>query len=268
MVTINQIPRANDLPVYLGLGRLEPDTIRTTNDCLTASYFQESDLIYRVQLKPRQTLLEEFYQKQVISQTIGGSLQETFIKHFSSLETYQDLRLRDVFQPLMTQGNIYLNFPPRFSLIFYPAGLILGLRIPLDLGRSKEWFRTKPKLDAKKDLLKLESEELGFLFYLTEAGEVKGDQVFVLEFSAMLLNIKDAAQLLIKTGLIGKTKERRMVITGSTQIGEDAFSIYLGDRSRGILTYTFLATPTKTKPESIAKQFFDDSIQFLEMLNK
>lgn len=264
MTTVIDNSMANDLPSCLGLGRLESNTVQMTEDGLTASYFHESDLLYQVQLKPRQTWLKEFYQKQVSSQTIGGSLQETFLRHFASIETYQDLRFRDVFQPMMAQGNIFINLPSKFSMIFYPAGLILGLRIPVDLVRMKEWSRIKKKLEAK-DSVKIESDKWGYLFYLTEDGEVKGDQVFVLEFSAMLFNIKDAVQQLIKTGMIGKTKERRMVMTESTQLGEDAFSIYLGDRSKGILTYTFLAMPPKAKPETIAKQFYNDSVQFLEI---
>lgn len=258
----------SELPAYLGLGKLEPNSIQSVKDGLIASYLQDGDLVYQVHLQSKQVRLEEYYQQKVISQTVGGSLKETFLRHFASLETYKNLRFRDVFQPLMGQSNIYVNLPSRFSMGFYPAGAILGLRMPLEIDKSKEWLRVRPNFETNESPLNLETDQQGFLFYLMENGEVKGDPVLVLEFTALLLNITEAIQQFIKTGLIGKSKEKRLVITDCTQIGQDALSIYLGDQSKGILTYTFLQIPPKKKTEVIAQQFFEHSVQFLEMLKK
>jgi len=129
----------NELPSHIGFGVLDASTTRIEHSedegegtILKASYVtRQGETVYRTRLGKESCDVEELFEGEVIQRTKDSTLEEAFTQNFSCLD--RNPRFRKMIDRMTGSKNIALVRPRRdgFRVMFFPAGLILVLRLPV-----------------------------------------------------------------------------------------------------------------------------------------
>ena len=133
------------LPPCIGFGvlddsrtRIEYPEDKNGGPILNASYLSyEGELVYKVRLKNESCYVEELFEGRVVGMTTSPTLQKAFFQKFLCIG--ENPRFQQMIDRITKDKNVAFVRPGRdgFRTLFFPAGLIFVLRLPVSgTGRS------------------------------------------------------------------------------------------------------------------------------------
>ena len=260
------------LPEYLGLGLLDPHSVRTAPHRMTADYTIEGDLLYRVSLKDKHFQIEEFVDGELLDATAQPtSLQDAFFRHLLKHLPYNSRRYERLYHRLQDGRNVLVQFAAEPRYFYYPAGYLFTLRQPIVGANQAAFDQVSPSADGGPDQtgLRLDAVRNGVVLRLLENGEVTVEPVRVADFSAAVHRVTEAVDRLWQSGLVPPEKEYGLAVLDSSLITPGTVTIYLGDVARGIAAYAVVVTEgTKWTMEKLQNDFGAGACQMLENLKK
>ncbi len=264
------IPSAAELPDYLGFGVLDRNSVVQSDAGVSANYVQGEEVVYEIMSEKSQCQISEYFQGEWIGESRDRVLEQAFLRHFSACSPFEHPRFGELYNQLTAGRNISVIFPQRPQAVYFPAGLIFSVRLPLVKGRNrKAWsaFRESIKLSPESKLLQFGKENKGVLFRLSAAGEVSHEDILVGACTAMLINVARVVDLIWESGVVLPEKEYRLTVMDGPQARLGSLPIFLGDPARGFTTYSFVPLPHKSfNADVIESAFLDQSHKFLDSL--
>ena len=258
------------LPDYLGLGVLDSNSVEISPDKLVADYKLESEVIYRVSISDQNFKIVELLDGLVIATTSEHvSLQETFFHHLISQPPYQSKRFERLFHRLADNRNINVRFALKPQFLYYPSGYLFSLRQPIINSNKAIVNRlAKPLIDVSdQSNPKLSSIRDGVILRLQQTGEVAVEPIQVADFSSTLDQLVISVDSIWQSGMVPKEKEYQLTVLDSSMASAGNISIYLGDISRGFITFSVIVTEgADLDLEQVQNNFRDSSFQLLENL--
>jgi hypothetical protein len=123
----------NDFPVYLGYGKLNPDSYRLSDGNAFVEYEYAGLPIMRVEQSKNGVCVEEFYSNQPIGVSHGANLQQAIFHHYLSLDQINSPLHRAWINDLISKGNFYAEFiiKTKDRVLFYPAVYLIDFRVPV-----------------------------------------------------------------------------------------------------------------------------------------
>jgi hypothetical protein len=122
---------------------------------------------------------------------------------------------------------------------------------------------------AEESGLKIGSVRGGVIFRLLQTGEVTVKQVRVADFPSTLHRLVDSVDSLWRSGIVPREKEYQLAVLDSSLDAAGNISIYLGDISRGVVTFSVIVTEGAGLDLKQAQTSFrDSSLQLLANLKK
>ena len=259
------------LPPYLGFGKLDPQSVKTQAGATCANYVLENEVVYQALIKEDDCKLSEFFKGEVICKTSGTDLQPVFMQHLAKMSPYQHPRFEETYRRICDGRNIFARFARQPDMIYFPAGYLFALRLPVVEGNYKKYLALKKQLDKEaQDLpLAFHAERPGLIFRLMDDGEVRGEEVAVVDFSAKLLDLVSAADWLWQSQVVPQQKAYRLTVLPPSETTPGNLPIYFGEPGKGLLTFSVIVTEGLETPlEEVAKKFFELSNEFLESMRK
>jgi len=128
-------------------------------------------------------------------------------------------------------GNIYIQIPEKSApekprRIFFPAGLLMVLRMPLP-GKTAQYHSFLRSLSATPEI-KLHRETQSYLLLVDEELNVSHHPVILADFAAPLAYMTRGAEVLAKSALIPACRLFRLIILDS-DFAYHRFQIFPGE---------------------------------------
>ncbi len=263
---------AESLPEYLGLGLLNPHSVKIEPHRMTANYALEGDLLYGVTLSDKHFQIDEFLDGELLdSTTQPSSLQDTFFRHLLKQLPYNNRRYERLYHRLRDGRNVTVRFAAEPHFFYFPAGFLFTLRQPVVSANQAAFDQVAASADGGPDQtgLKLDAVRKGVMLRLLENGEVTVEPVRVADFSAALHRVTEAVDRLWQSGLVPPEKEYGLAVLDSSLNTAGNVTIFLGDVARGIAAYAVVVTEgTKWTMEKLQNDFGAGACQMLENLKK
>ncbi len=263
---------AESLPEYLGLGLLDPHSVKIAPHRMTANYTIEGDLLYHVTLKDKHFQVDEFLDRELLDTTTQPtSLQDTFFRHLLKQLPYNNRRYERLYHRLQDGRNVTVRFAAEPRFFYFPAGDLFTLRLPIAGGNQAILDQVARSADGGPDrtTLRLDEVRKGAVLRLLENGKVTVELVRMADFSAALHRVAEAADRLWQSGIIPPEKEYGLAVLDSSLNTPENPAIYLGDVTRGVLAYSAVVTEgTKWTMERLQNDFGAGACQMLENLKK
>ncbi len=263
---------AESLPEYLGLGLLDPHSVKIAPHRMTADYTSEGDLLYHVTLRDKHFQIDEFLDGELLDTTTQPTaLQDTFFRHLLKQLPYSNRRYERLYHRLQDGRNVMVRFAAEPHFFYFPAGYLFTLRQPIVGGNQAIFDRVAPSADGGPDRtgLRLDEVRKGAVLRLLENGKVTVELVRLADFAAALHRVTEAVDRLWQSGIVPPEKEYGLAVLDSSLSTVGDFAIYLGDVTRGVAAYSVVVTEgTKWTMEKLQNDFGAGACQMLENLKK
>lgn len=256
------------LPPYLGFGVLGATEQHGET---SANYMLGDEVVYRVMLTETNCRITEYFNDKEFATAIGAKLDETFFQLFAAHLPYTHPRFERLYHQICDQRNIYIEFPHESRYLFFPAGYIFVLRQPIVHDTLAIWKKLEPKLARQKDSgpIQIHAKHSGIIFRLLKSGDIRGEDVSLVDFSALLVNLASAADWLWQNKLVPSEHDYRLVIKEAMQYDRDVLRVYLGGSLPEILTHSvFVKHGNATPLDQVAQDFANGSVELLKRVQK
>ena len=234
-------PSPDQLPSYLGLGYLRPDSVRVDGDRLTAEYGWNDELVYRIDWMPGRCRVDELENGKVVMSGLGRHVEP------AALGCGQGVRGRSP-SPFMERlarrlvGRAYVHREVDSELVFasYPAIAIVTIRHVL---RGEEAEK------AIADPSSVEPHELdpyvnpGAIVSLWSDGQYSVERVAIVDSDHPAIDIPRVAARLWELGREGTTKEDRIVVFAFEVPSSASIRCYVGEPVPGLDAYAIVKQP-------------------------
>ena len=202
------------LPDHLGFGELDPSSIRLTSSYLSADYRLNSELVYRVRLDEHGYQLEEFFDGQIISRGQGHRIEEAFFSLGSLQSSAAHPRLQQLADSLVRKGNVFIHYPNQVHYLYFPAGLLFGLFIPILEINHDHWIKFKSGLNQTGSRhLQFQGDYLGSVLRLGRDGWISEELVDRVELTCPLVDLEAGSQTLLEQGVVLPDEDYPLIIT-------------------------------------------------------
>lgn len=220
-------------PPYLALGKLNDNSIRKSEDGLTADYEFFGEKVLDVLIKPEQTIINTYFKNKNEMTTYGRyGLEKTFFQHSLNVPLHKSKAFRFMIEKVSSLGNIYFSLQEeqKESLVFYPGGSMMMVRIPL------EDTETMDVINILADLI---NKRVKFITYPSRLGiRRKGENDFeyitisILEISIPVAFLYDLVDYLVnKYNIISEEKIFRAIICEKSNNYGDSIQFFIGDEN-------------------------------------
>jgi hypothetical protein len=242
----------NELPAYIGFGRLNPKTISESADRVSADYFFRDKPVHRIS----HNRVNGSWQFKDIFDDMGGisssnELKNAVMMHFNYLDCKSNSVFNFVQDKICSRGNIYFENLASMKdeggvASYFPAGRLVILRVPIffdEPGRTKVDVLVNkiPYLEIeKRPLLKLHEAYNTSILLSKENGETSVIPVLMIEYIVTLASILDAVDWICNNNLISLDKIFRMIIQDSKSKNQHSLKTFEGVTNEDSTIYTIL----------------------------
>jgi hypothetical protein len=265
-------PLPETLPEYLGLGELDPESVKIGPDEVVANYTVDSDLLYHVTVSAQGVQLGEFLDGEVIGVTSRpDSLEQTFFRHLFTQLPYDSRRFERLYHRLGDDRNVLVRFAGQPRYFYYPAGYLFALRQPIVGGNQAafEQIVQSTSESPESTVFALDAVREGVVLRLLSAGEVTAEAVRVADFRTTLHRVAESTDRLLQRGLVPKEKEYQLAVLDSSLAAAGNLTAYLGDLERGIQAFSVVVTEgTDWTMEKLQNDFGAGACQMLENMKR
>lgn len=256
------IPVVEDLPAYLGFGKLDADSVMDYWTGCAADYVEGNDLAYHVELRQDKCELTEYVDGTLYSETIGKDLQHAWQLHCMGTRLSEHPRFQRLSQRITgPQRNIYLRYPNaerQFHAAYFPAGFLFSLQLPLSKTNYDVWRPiAREQYRGKNSPAHFEGVQRGLLLKRSREGTVTEQDIMIAEHTATLLNLSEAADLFYRSGVILPEKEFRLAIFEVTDTFQSSIPVYPGVPARGFVTFSVIGLEKVDLPREKIARIFD-----------
>ena len=225
-------------PSYLGLGILNPATIRAENNEVIAEYTLFGKMVTKLTISDRASLIEDYHEGKRLNITSNRDLNNGICMHFNYWDAETDPRFKILMDAVCHLGNIYFEIPPCIRKknqrvqSYSPAGRLLIFRFPMPGGHFKIFEAVQPN-DAFEIKPFFNFLDLYFatLNIFNNNGSCNNQPIFLFEVLVPLAYAYDAAKWFCDRNLILPRKIYRMIIQDSVHKDNESFMTFLGTAS-------------------------------------
>lgn len=235
----------HELPSHIGFGVLDASKTRIEHSegnsggtILKASYVtRQGETVYQARLGKESCWVEELCDGEVIQQTKSPTLEEAFTQNFACLE--RNPRFRKMIDRMTRGKNVELVRPRRdgFRVMYFPAGLILVLRLPVVP------YNRITDIDAKlRDLpirVFIEGIYEGDVITASQ-GRLTHHAARFVDFSATLLDLEESVDLIFERGLVSQRPEMGLHILDPADAAPGSFQVFLVEQGTQREAYALL----------------------------
>ncbi len=236
------------LPPYLGLGRLDKDSIAIANGVISARYVDGADFVYEVVIDGDSHRLAEYVDGAEYYVSDESSLRNAFLSHLLSLLPYEHPRYERLESELTAGRPVVMRFAHEPEAVVFPTGYVFLLHLPVTAGNRARWEAFKTRVEAMGDLapMRFDGEREGILLRLLASDEVASDEVtsemvIVAECSTSLSHVREAVTLICQSDVLLPGAAYGLIVTELTETISGRIAIHDGDRSAGELTFALVA---------------------------
>lgn len=220
-------------PPYLALGKLNYNSIRENEDGLTADYEFLGEKVMEVLVKPAQTIITTYFQNE--NEGISRSpfeLKRAFFRHFLDIPLHKSKAFRFMVEKVSSLGNVWFSLKEEQeqSLVFYPGGSIMMVRIPLEDAGTMKVIDLFADLFNKRIKSIIYPSRLG----IRRKGEIDFEYktIFIFEISIPVAFLHDLVDDLInKYNIISDEKIFRAIICEKSNNHGDSLQLFIGDEN-------------------------------------
>jgi hypothetical protein len=255
-----------NLPPCLGLGTLDSGSVSTRAGTTKADYRSDGELIYQITLGKNRCVIQEFLDGDELGQSTQITLKDAFTHHLMSLPPYENRRFEHLYHRICDNRNIHVEFVDQPEAIFFPAGYIFVLRLPIMAGNQAKWKSVRAKLKRAGDSapLQFDAEHTGIIFRLDASGRAKAEPVTLVDCTATLVNVAAAADWLWQSGMVLPEKEHRLMVLDASLSLPGQLRLYLGEPGQGVQMFSVLvADSVEMNLKEATRSFRESSRQFL-----
>ncbi len=251
-------PEFYGLPAYLGLGRYHQAYRQKNVVRATYSIEGETTALYYTRIGADGCRLIEFWDGKTLSDTQRPLLEDAFFHGLASLPTWDHPRFDWLKRRVTTARNIYLAYASKPTYLFYPAGIIFRLRQPLTKANRNVWESLKGRLDhlGKSAPLQFEHKHAGVVLKWSESTGVSIEEVDLLDFRALLVDVIAATDMFWESGIVPAEKEHSLGVVDLTQTGHGSLTLRPGVPDRGFETFSVCSFDDGVPPLLKLKQDF------------
>ncbi len=220
-------------PPYLALGKLNDNSIRKSEDGLTADYEFLGEKVLEVMVKPAQTIITTYFQNE--NEGISRSpfeLKRAFFRHFLDIPLHKSKAFRFMIEKVSSLGNIYFSLQEeqKESLVFYPSGSMMMVRIPLEDAGTMKAINLFADIFNKRIKFIIYPSRLG----IRRKGEIDFEYITIsiLEISIPVAFLYDLVGYLVnKYNIISEEKIFRAIICEKSNNYGDSIQFFIGDEN-------------------------------------
>ncbi|NQT03647.1 MAG: tetratricopeptide repeat protein [Planctomycetes bacterium] len=231
---MNTLGKDGLFPERLGFGLLHSDSIVEREKSVQAKYYSKvGDLVYDISLGPDLCRIEEHFENRIIGTTQFKTLPEAFNQKFMSMARHplDHPRFSRTIKRITKDRNVYFKPFGETKAVFFPAGLIFVLRLPI-VGEEREELIRNKKFDFDCNLLGI--NEGSIIRLLVSTKEITIEDRRMADFSITLLDLEEAVDMFFSLGLVVDPEyiEYGLIIMNAAHAAEGAFQIYPGNNLR------------------------------------
>jgi hypothetical protein len=220
------------LPSCLGFGDLDRASVRDNKGVIEANYTFQGDLVHTVRWSDGHCQLDDHWQGRLVSMTSAPDLKQALVRDFSAVDGRNDPRFAALCERAVRTGNVHFRVPqPRETrLVYYPAGLLFLLRLPLPQADATRLGLVRAALrengaDAAINPL---GEQSGLILRLRADGGVIEEAVTLVDATARIGTVSEASGLLASSGAIRREKRFRLMVVEASEAGPEHVRVFPG----------------------------------------
>jgi len=224
-------------PPYLGLGILNPASIRVENNEVIAEYTLFGKMVTKLTISDQASLIEDYHEGKRLALTSSSDLNNGICRHFTSWDAETDPRFKILMDAVCRLGNIYFEIPPcirkqnQHVISHSPAGRLLIFRFPISGGRFNIFKDALNDVFEIKPLFKFLDLYFSTLKTINNDGSCNNETISLFEFMVPLAYAYDAAKWFCGCNLIFPQKIYRLIIQDSVQKENESFQTFFGTAS-------------------------------------
>jgi hypothetical protein len=211
---VQPLNHPSQLPEYLGFGRLDHSSIWFEAPKIYAEYSIGADLVYRVELAENGCRVWEYFEGHTLGHSHYPTLQEAFYQHRTLWSPELHPRLQQITQKIAAGGVIHFHFPKLVRFLYFPAGLIFSLYLPVMAENREPWERlqNRERTRGKDSPLHIHGKHGGAVLRMLSSGVVSAKPVQVVSISSLLVELEQVCKMLIESGALLPAKEYPLVV--------------------------------------------------------
>jgi hypothetical protein len=170
-----------------------------------ADYFsKDGDLVYHIEIHDDFCRVNEYCNGREIGLTRANNLEEAFKQKFNSFQAFEHPRFCEVAKKIATNGNVYFQPISQNRFLFFPAGLIFILRLPIINDEVEKLITRKIEYKALPFDLKLEGVYKGTIIrLLNRDNEITYmEERPVADFSTTLYDLEESLRFLLSLNVV------------------------------------------------------------------
>lgn len=254
---LTKISATGELPDYLGFGILDRASIHQKEGKTHTRYMSGTDTVYQVTISPEEGELAEFYRGREIGRRVESSLTQAFFLHLAESNIEENPRFAAMVAHIRRDLGLHFLFEPQY--VFFPAGFIFTIRFPMMDSNRQPWMSLRGRITPDSMPLKLDKEYPVAILRMSTVGEVTTEHVTAVDCSALMINLVEALDLLLSSGVTLPQEEYRPVVMNATEQGQIRLHPLSGDL--GLIAYSVLPLESPTVSLDQAVQKFKQAAQ-------
>ncbi len=211
---------SSPLPDLLGFGWLAKGSVFRGRQETYAEYYAPlaiaEERAYSVWLSQGSCQVEEFCEGRSLGVGDGPNLREAFTRLPSLRSPLEHPRLAGVFTRLLRSGlNLRLFLPPETGAIYFPAGLIFSLHLPILAANRNAWeaLKARDAQDPEQSRLHFVDHRNGGFRERPPQGKRVGTPGEVIELAALMVELEQICQILAEARVLPPGGARPLLVT-------------------------------------------------------
>jgi hypothetical protein len=226
------------LPVSMGYGFIDKQSIVETDNQLTANYLSQisKKLVHKVTWDDTGCQLETFNPNGTSArQTFNQNLEKALLYDAISWDLGKDPLYLEASNAITSLGNILVMYPGKTELNYYPAGKLMMFILPLKK-LDDAYLSFKQGLIGNK-LAGLFQEQKGH--YIEFKKKLTIQNLYLVSFIVSMAQIHAAAKYFANSGIIGPDKPDRLIIDDSDSMRTKHMRVFTTKEGDGYYALLF-----------------------------
>jgi hypothetical protein len=243
-----------NLPLYLGYGILDENSVMYENGVIAANYTLECDnsVVHKVTWQKDRCELKTLLQGKSCITNWSPDLNQALTSGFLIRDFTKDMVLDFLMERTSEVGNVYIQKPEpkvigKQRIVHFPAGLLMSFRLPLpEKSHVYDSFLNNIKSLGHISFFR----ELKTYLLLTDAElKVSIQPMVIAEFIIPLAFITSAAKTFSESGVINPSKQYRLMVGDSFQAETTLMETFIGNEKHPYFAIYYAECSDDKHPE-------------------
>ncbi len=277
-------------PPYLGLGRLDSESLKLEPGLSVAEYREGDDLVYRVTgkfspdavaeggsacgVEVAEWMLEEFFNDDLWLSTDGyQTFPQVFYHHLAAQLPSENPRLRNLFVRLTLEYEVAHRIRHQTSHVMFPAGYVYVIRLPITqaslAGCQKFVDSVVKEEDAGVPPPNVSNPGSIAILKCNAKSDVEVERGDATEITVAAIRLLETLERIIDCGADAGPVHLRPEVMHFNERAWKHSTPYPGKIERDIVTYMVVPVCSGTPPvEELVQRFGEDSLELHQIVSE